>query len=101
LLTALLIPTTHHLGAQWEEDLCDFLAVTEGLGRFQVLTRWPCAAFETDVPRISRSILLLPCPGESHQKFACITVLDRAGLEQDACGCHRLFCAEYRRLQQT
>lgn len=35
------------------------------------------------------------------QKFACITVLDREGLEQSACECHRLVWAEYRRLQQT
>ncbi|MGH1589008.1 cobalamin B12-binding domain-containing protein [Methylobacterium phyllosphaerae] len=66
LLTALLIPAAHHLGALWEEDRCDFLTVTEGLGRLQVLTRRLCTALEVDTASAERSILLLPCPGESH-----------------------------------
>jgi CRP-like cAMP-binding protein len=52
-------------------------------------------------PSVSEHVELLAKAGLVDQEFACITVLDRAGLEQDACECHRLIWAEYRRLQQT
>jgi DNA invertase Pin-like site-specific DNA recombinase len=32
----------------WEEDLCDFLSVTEGLGRLQALTHHVCFGLEIE-----------------------------------------------------
>ncbi|MEE7475545.1 cobalamin B12-binding domain-containing protein [Methylobacterium hispanicum] len=66
LLGDLLAPAARHLGALWEEDACDFLAVTVGLGRLQAVARTLCARLETEPPARGRSVLLLPCPGETH-----------------------------------
>jgi methanogenic corrinoid protein MtbC1 len=67
LLLDLLAPAARHLGALWEEDACDFMAVTEALGRLQAISRRLCAQLENDsVPANGRSVLLLPCPGETH-----------------------------------
>ena len=66
LLLDLLAPAARHLGALWEEDACDFLAVTEGLGRLQAVTRRLCARLENGGLSVDRRILLMPCPGETH-----------------------------------
>ncbi|MGE8126981.1 cobalamin B12-binding domain-containing protein [Methylobacterium sp. NPDC080182] len=67
LLLDLLAPAARHLGALWEEDACDFLAVTEALGRLHTVSRRLCAELESEsVPANGRSVLLLPCPGETH-----------------------------------
>ncbi|MGV7034344.1 cobalamin B12-binding domain-containing protein [Methylobacterium symbioticum] len=66
LLADLLAPAARHLGSLWEEDACDFLAVTTALGRLQVIARMLCARLETEAPPRGRSVLLLPCPGETH-----------------------------------
>ncbi|MGH1575106.1 cobalamin B12-binding domain-containing protein [Methylobacterium sp. P31] len=66
VLLDLLVPAARHLGAIWEEDLCDFMAATEGLGRLQTLTHHMCVGLEEDARRAERSILLMPCPGETH-----------------------------------
>ena len=66
LLVDLLAPAARHLGALWEEDECDFLAVTTALGRLQVVARMLCARLEAEPPPRGRSVLLLPCPGETH-----------------------------------
>ena len=66
LLDDLLIPAARRLGALWDEDVCELLAVTEGLGRLQILTRHLVARLEADAPQTEHSILLLPCPGEAH-----------------------------------
>jgi MerR family transcriptional regulator, light-induced transcriptional regulator len=67
LLLDLLAPAARHLGALWEEDACDFLAVTEALGRLHALSRRLCAELESEsVPANGRSVLLVPCPGETH-----------------------------------
>lgn len=66
LLGDLLAPAARHLGALWEEDACDFLAVTAGLGRLQAVARMLCARLEGEPPLRGRSVLLLPCPGETH-----------------------------------
>jgi CRP-like cAMP-binding protein len=52
-------------------------------------------------PSVSEHVKRLEQAGLVSQKFACITMRDRAGLEQGACECHRLVWAEYRRLFQT
>lgn len=67
LLLDLLAPAARHLGELWEEDTCDFLAVTEALGRLQAISRRLCGQLEDEsVPPAGRSILLMPCPGETH-----------------------------------
>lgn len=66
LLGDLLAPAARHLGALWEEDACDFVAVTTGLGRLHAVARLLCARLEAEPPPRGRSVLLLPCPGETH-----------------------------------
>ena len=67
LLLDLLAPAARHLGGLWEEDAYDFLAVTEALGRLHAVSRGLCAELESEsVPANGRSVLLLPCPGETH-----------------------------------
>ncbi|MEH3116983.1 MAG: cobalamin-dependent protein [Methylorubrum populi] len=67
VLVELLAPVARHLGRLWEEDACDFLQVTVALGRLQAAARDLCLRFENDaVEPAGRSVLLLPCPGESH-----------------------------------
>lgn len=76
LLLDLLAPTAKHLGVLWEEDLFDFTEITIAMGRLQRITRDVMVRFGE--PRgcgRDRSILLLPCPGESHC-FG-LTVLER------------------------
>lgn len=67
LLLDLLAPTARHLGVLWEEDECDFVDVTVAVGRLHAVARELCARLEDDAgPSNGRSILLLPCPGETH-----------------------------------
>lgn len=64
----LLAPTARFLGDLWEEDLCDFIDVTVGLGRLQRVLRElsPMYGRLVQQPLDGRRILLLPCPGEQH-----------------------------------
>ncbi len=64
----LLAPSARHLGAMWDDDLCDFAEVTVGLGRLQQLMRELSPAFgsEVDHPADGRRALLVPAPGEQH-----------------------------------
>jgi methanogenic corrinoid protein MtbC1 len=64
----LLAPAARHLGALWDDDLCDFAEVTVGLGRLQQLMRELSPAFgsEVDHPADGRRALLVPAPGEQH-----------------------------------
>ena len=76
LLLDLLAPTAKHLGVLWEEDLFDFTEITIAMGRLQRITRDVMVRFgEPAGAGRDRSILLLPCPGESHC-FG-LTVLER------------------------
>lgn len=74
VLVELLTPAARHLGRLWEDDTCDFIEVTVALGRLQAVARDLCARFGDDTvePR-GRSILILPCPGETH--VFCLAVL--------------------------
>ena len=77
LLLELLAPAARHLGEMWEDDTCDFLAVTEGLGRLQAISRRLCAQLEDEsVPAAGRSVLLLPCP----RRNSPVRVVDRREL---------------------
>lgn len=66
LLVDLMAPAARHLGALWDQDLCDFLAVTIGLGRLHTITHRLCAELEETSLHAGRSILLVPSPGETH-----------------------------------
>lgn len=68
LLLDLLAPTARHLGALWEEDMCDFTELTIAMGRLQRIMHDLSLRYGDDpetVPQ-GRSILLGPCPGETH-----------------------------------
>ncbi|WP_336490134.1 cobalamin B12-binding domain-containing protein [Methylobacterium nigriterrae] len=66
LFLDLLAPSAALLGHLWDEDLCDFIEVTIGLARLQVLL----STFRTDseiVPTNDRRrVLLMGAPGEQH-----------------------------------
>lgn len=68
LLLDLLAPTARHLGVLWEEDLCDFAELTVAVGRLQRIMHDLTLRFggEPAGHCHGRSILLLPCPGETH-----------------------------------
>lgn len=67
LLLEMLTPAARHLGKLWEEDEIDFVAVTVAIGRLQAVARELCSRLEADSRlSTSNSVLLLPCPGETH-----------------------------------
>jgi methanogenic corrinoid protein MtbC1 len=68
LFIDLFAPSARRFGVLWEEDLCDFSAVTVGLGRLQRLMRELSPAFGTEVahPPNGRRALLVRAPGEQH-----------------------------------
>ncbi len=67
IYTDLLAPVARHLGALWEEDLCDFTEVTLGLGRLHQVLRELSPAFNQAHTNASGyRVLLLPAPGEQH-----------------------------------
>ncbi|GEP02039.1 cobalamin B12-binding domain-containing protein [Methylobacterium oxalidis] len=68
LLLDLLAPTARHLGVLWEEDVCDFADLTIAMGRLQRIMHDLSLRFgdESFDPLRGRSILLSPCPGETH-----------------------------------
>ena len=66
LCANLLAPTACHLGGLWEQDLCDFVDVTLGLGRLQeILARFGSPA-DTAVVDERHRALLISTPGEKH-----------------------------------
>jgi methanogenic corrinoid protein MtbC1 len=64
----LLAPAAARLGVMWEEDICDFNAVTLGVGRMQkILYKLSPAFVSEDVfPANARRIALVSAPGEQH-----------------------------------
>lgn len=66
LFLDLLAPAAALLGRMWEEDLCDFLEVTTGVTRLQLLL----SRFRVDGDGTSaswnRQLLLMSAPGEEH-----------------------------------
>ena len=67
IYTDLLAPVARHLGALWEEDLCDFTEVTLGLGRLHQVLRELSPAFnQSNTNASGLRVLLLPAPGEQH-----------------------------------
>jgi len=68
LYLELLAPVARRLGLMWEEDACDFTAVTIGLSCLHQLVREYSPAFATRTPRMEpdRRVLLATVPGEQH-----------------------------------
>lgn len=64
----LLSPTARYLGKLWEEDQCDFTAVTLGLWRLQQLIYDLSPAFqsETEYSVQQRRAMLVAAPGSQH-----------------------------------
>lgn len=79
----LLEPAARCLGGMWEADLCDFTAVTLGVGRIQQVLRELSPEFRAELECAwhGRRLLLAPAPGEQHT-FGLFVVADffaRAG----------------------
>jgi len=64
----LLAPAATRLGVMWEDDLCDFNAVTLGVGRLQKVLYKLSPAFvsEAGFPANAHRIALVSAPGEQH-----------------------------------
>ncbi|MEP6781670.1 MAG: cobalamin B12-binding domain-containing protein [Gemmatimonadaceae bacterium] len=64
----LLAPAARALGDMWQEDVCDFLGVTTGVGRLQLVLRDLSQMFVRDRPdeELAGRILLACLPGEQH-----------------------------------
>jgi methanogenic corrinoid protein MtbC1 len=64
----LLAPVARRLGLMWEEDDCDFTAVTIGLSCLHQVVREYSPAFVQRATRAEpdRRVLLAPTPGEQH-----------------------------------
>lgn len=64
----LLAPVARHLGDLWEQDRCDFTAVTIGLCCLQqvVLENSPSFRPRLGHADVDRRVLLAPVPGEQH-----------------------------------
>jgi hypothetical protein len=65
LMFDLLAQAARRLGTMWEEDACDFFAVTQGLARLQaMLSRLRLG--EAPRRRADPTMLMLTAPGETH-----------------------------------
>jgi methanogenic corrinoid protein MtbC1 len=64
----LLAPAAAQLGVMWEEDVCDFNAVTLGVGRLQKVLYMLSPSFVSDAcfPANAHRIALVSAPGEQH-----------------------------------
>lgn len=64
----LLAPAAARLGVMWEDDICDFNAVTLGVGRMQKILYKLSPAFVSEdvIPANARRIALVSAPGEQH-----------------------------------
>jgi hypothetical protein len=81
LAAEMLAPVARDLGVMWEEDLCDFLDVTEAMGRLRSVLReaiGPTAGPRETTP--GRRILLAGAPGDPHTYGLC----HAGGLLRDA-----------------
>lgn len=64
----LLAPAARALGDMWQDDACDFVEVTTGVGRLQLILRDLSQMFVRDRPdeEIAGRVLLACMPGEQH-----------------------------------
>ena len=76
ILLRILAPTAQRLGALWQEDLCDFMDVSVGVGRLQAIVNILDADDAMDRPAACpASALFLAAPGETHT-FG-VSIIDR------------------------
>lgn len=66
LLLHLLAPAARRLGDLWDNDKIDFVDVTIGTSRLQQLVHYLTFPLGTPHDDPSRTLLLLPAPGEQH-----------------------------------
>lgn len=67
LFLNLLAPSAALLGRMWDEDLCDFIEVTAGVGQLQLLlSMFGSAWLALPATDTRRCILLTGAPGEQH-----------------------------------
>ena len=63
----LLAPVARRLGEYWDEDVCDFVAVTMGLWRLQEIVREISARSPVPARRgVAKTAVFAPMPGEQH-----------------------------------
>lgn len=69
LLNDLLTPAAQLLGEMWEQDECDFMAVTLGVYRLDQIMKETAAAglASASLSGCDHRILLIPAPGEQHR----------------------------------
>lgn len=83
----LLAPSARHLGELWEEDSCDFVAVTMGLWRLQEVMREIALRSPAIVDSLSArpAALFSPMPGDQHSFGALMVeeVFARAGWQSE------------------
>lgn len=86
LYVELLEPTARHLGEMWNNDECDFIDVTIGVGRLQNLLAIFNDTF--DLPQLGthRRVLMATTPGNQHSFGASMVqrLLSAAGWHVDA-----------------
>lgn len=66
LFVELLEPCARHLGTMWDQDECDFIDVTLGLGRLQKLLAVFNATHVLPALDEKRRVLMLTTPGDQH-----------------------------------
>lgn len=66
LFVDLLEPTARYLGQLWDDDACDFIDVTLGVGRLQHLLAIFNATHDLPAMNEKRQVLMTTLPGEEH-----------------------------------
>jgi methanogenic corrinoid protein MtbC1 len=66
LLLHLMAPAARRLGELWDSDTIDFVDVTIGMSRLQQLIQFLSPPLGAPYDDPSRTVLLLPAPGEQH-----------------------------------
>jgi MerR family transcriptional regulator, light-induced transcriptional regulator len=86
LYIELLEPTARHLGTMWDNDECDFVDVTIGVGRLQSLLAIFNETYTLPQLGTKRKVLMATTPGNQHSFGAAMVerLLSAAGWEVDA-----------------
>lgn len=86
LYLELLEPTARHLGKMWDNDECDFVDVTIGVGRLQSLLAIFNETYALPQLGTKRKVLMATTPGNQHSFGAAMIerLLSAAGWQVDA-----------------
>lgn len=86
LYIELLEPTARHLGKMWDNDECDFIDVTIGVGRLQNLLAIFNETYALPQLGTKRKVLMATAPGNQHSFGASMVerLLSAAGWQVDA-----------------